>query len=408
MATPSLPKTMRAIVQTAPGVSSVRTDVPVPSLVSGSAIVKPLAAVVTSNLSSIYRAEGVFGHPDVALAYPRIPGPFSIGRVAALSADAVALKVGDLVMTSTFLTARDEPSVGAVWNVVPGFSKESRALHDVVTAMPSSAGGGGGGGGHYAEYVRAPLENVFKLDEARLLGSPTQPLYPVSSSSTTMGLGYKPGDLVVLAAAAIAYAGLRRIDARAGERVVVTPATGHYSTAAVDVAVAMGLRVVAASRSAEGLAKIRATYSASAQGIETVQLTGDDLEKDVAALQAFGPVDAAVEVSPPAATGSTNFAAAIRALRHGGRIALIGGRGEDAIPVPYFYAIGQNLLIRGSYMYDREDVVAVIRLAEAGLLRFGERAGHVVEGVFGLDQLEAAIEKSVEKHGPGCIVYIQP
>jgi len=379
---------MRAVVQTAPGKASLQT-VPVPQIEAGTALVKILTSLVQSNLTNIFHAV----EPHFRLPYPIIPGSFSIGRVAGLAADATVLKEGDLVMVSTLLNARDDPSVGVVWGVTAGLREETKKLYSAVATK-----------GHFAEFVRAPLENVFKLDEKRLFGAPG-----------AGGLGYKPGDLTILAANAIAYAGLRAIDVKAGERVVITPATGHYSTAAVDVAVAMGARVVAASRNAEGLAKIRSTYSSddsnfgsgATQGIETVQLTGD-IEKDTAAMKSFGPVDAVVEVSPPAATGATNFAAAIASLRTDGRISLLGGRGDQNIPVPYAQAMWNNLRIQGSWMYTREDVQAVIRLTEAGLLRFGKRAGHVVEGVYGLDQLEEAIDKAVEKHGPGCIVYIQP
>jgi D-arabinose 1-dehydrogenase-like Zn-dependent alcohol dehydrogenase len=379
-----IPSTMRAVVQTAPGKSTVET-VPVPPIESGTALVKILTSLVQANLSEIYRAT----LPYYSLPYPIIPGSFSIGRVAGLAADAAVLKEGDMVMVSTLLSARDDPSVSVVWGVTQGWREEAKKLYK-ATALK----------GHFAEFVRAPLENIFKLDEARLFGSPSSP---------ARGLGYHPGDLTVLAAAAIAYAGLRGIDVKPGERVVVTPATGHYSMAVVDVAVAIGARVVAASRNADKLAKIRATYSSESvpQGIETVQLTGD-VEKDAAAMRAFGPVDAAVEVSPPVATGSSNFAAAIASLRQGGRVSLIGGRADETLPVSYVQLLVNSLRIQGSYMYTREDVQAVIRLTEAGLLRFGKRAGHVVEGVFGLDQLEEAIARATEKQGPGCIVYIQP
>ncbi|KAK5630203.1 hypothetical protein RRF57_005918 [Xylaria bambusicola] len=115
---------------------------------------------------------------------------------------------------------------------------------------------------------------------------------------------------------------MRGISLHPGERVVITPATGHYSAAAVDVAAALGARIIAASRNAAGLAKLEETYPGI---VETVQLTGD-VNAGGAALAAFGPVDAVVDVSPPAATGAPNFAAALSSLRDGGRVAVVGGR----------------------------------------------------------------------------------
>ncbi|KAI1811113.1 alcohol dehydrogenase [Poronia punctata] len=368
-----LPTTMRAIIQTAPATSSVET-VPIPQIEQGTALVHVSASLVQSNLDNIYRAV----LPHFRLPYPIIPGSFSIGRIAALAPDAAVLEVGQLVLVSTMIRARDDPNVGLVWGVMAGFTDAHTKLYDAMALK-----------GHYAEYVRAPLENVFALDEARLFGS----------------LGYTPGELVPLAASFIVYNALRIIGVRAGEHVVVTPATGHYSSAAVDVAVAIGARVVAASRNAAGLAKLRATYAS--QGLETVQLTGD-AAVDTAAMKSFGPVHAVLEVSPPAATGSSNLAAAIAALSHGGRIALVGGRGDESIPVSYIQTMLNGLRIQGSWMYERQDVEAVIQLTEAGLLKFGKKAGHETVYEFGLDQLEEAIDTAVGKAGPGCVVYIKP
>lgn len=138
-----------------------------------------------------------------------------------------------------------------------------------------------------------------------------------------------------------------------------------------------------------------------------MQLTGD-VEADGIALGAFGPIDAVVDVSPPAATGSTNLAAAISVLREEGRVVLVGGRGDETLPIPYFKAMMYSWTVKGSYMYSRQDVEGVIRLAEAGLMKLGKAAGHVVQGVYGLDDFLPAIDKAVETAGPGTLVYIKP
>jgi threonine dehydrogenase-like Zn-dependent dehydrogenase len=141
--------------------------------------------------------------------------------------------------------------------------------------------------------------------------------------------------------------------------------------------------------------------------VETVQLTGD-VEADGAALKAFGPIDAVVDVSPPAATGATNLAAALLALQDKGRVSLVGARGDETLPIPYLKAMLNSWTIKGSYMYSRKDVEGVIRLAEAGLMKLGKAAGHVVQGSYGLDEFFAAIDKAVETAGPGSLVYIKP
>ncbi|KAI8624176.1 alcohol dehydrogenase [Xylariaceae sp. FL1651] len=377
MATPSIPSTMRAIVQTGPSQATVET-VPVPEIQYGSALVKLEASLMHSNVAHIFKAD----HPVFNAPFPYTPGAVGLGRIAALGPDATTLKEGQLVLTSSFVRARDDPSVGVVWGVTAGSTAESMHLYKALARQ-----------GMFAEYVLAPLENLYALDEARLFGA-------VAAG----GLGYQLAEAIVLSADAIAYAALRGIGLRAGERIIVTPATGHYSTAVVDVAVALGARVVAASRSAAGLAKLKQTYP---DAVETVQLSGD-VEADGKALGAFGAVDAVADVSPPAATGANNLEAAISVLGDHGRITLLGGRGEQTLPVPYYKALLSSWTIKGSHMYEREDLKRVIRLVETELLKLGKSAGHEIMGVYSLDQLPEAMDRAVEKAGPGCIVYIKP
>ncbi|KAI1749085.1 alcohol dehydrogenase [Xylaria castorea] len=373
----SLPLTMRAVVQTGPGKATVES-VPIPTVELGSALVKLDTSLVHSNVAHIFKAD----HSMFQLPYPIIPGSFGIGRIAALGPDAMTLQEGQLVMVSSFIRARDDPSVSVIRGVFAGWTPASQHLYKMFARN-----------GFFAEYMPTPLENIYRLDEARLLGSPQ-----------VGGLGYTTGELVVLSANAIVYASMRSIALQPGERVIVTPATGHYSTAAVDVAVALGARVVAASRSAAGLARLKETYP---DAVETVQLTGD-IKTDGIALGAFGPIDAIVDVSPPAATGATNLVAALSVLRDKGRLTLVGGREDETLPIPYLKAMVNSWTIKGSYMYSREDLEGVVRLAEVGLMKLGKKAGHVVHGVYSLDDFLQAIDKAVEMAGPGTLVYIKP
>jgi len=102
--------------------------------------------------------------------------------------------------------------------------------------------------GMFAEYVRSPLENVHALNEKLLLGSPAEG-----------GLGYSVAELCCLGRFVVVYGGFRGIDLKAGDTVIVAPATGSYSGAAVQVASAMGARVIAASRSLSKLQMIAAS-----------------------------------------------------------------------------------------------------------------------------------------------------
>ncbi|TGJ82807.1 hypothetical protein E0Z10_g5950, partial [Xylaria hypoxylon] len=81
---------------------------------------------------------------------------------------------------------------------------------------------------------------------------------------------------------------------------------------------------------------------------------------------------------------------------------------DETLPIPYLKALVNSWTIKGSYMYSREDLEGTVRLAEAGLMKLGKAAGHVVRGVYGLDDFLAAIDKAVETAGPGSLVYIKP
>ncbi|KAH8681885.1 alcohol dehydrogenase [Xylariales sp. PMI_506] len=373
----SLPTSMRALVQTAPGQASVQV-VPVPKIEFGTVLIKVEAVLVHSNFLAIFNAS----LPHFRLPYPIIPGMNAVGRVAAAGPDATVLSEGKLVITNTFIRGRDDPSNQVLWGITPGATPEENHLYDRMARH-----------GVCAEYALAPLENTYAVDEARLLGDPL----------AAGGLGLQVPDLLQLAADTILYSGLRTINLQAGERIIITPATGHFSAAAVEVAVAMGGVVIAASRSAAGLAALKRIHP----GITTVQLAGD-LETDSRALAAFGPVDAVMDVSPPAAAGSNNLAAAISALKRYGRVSLMGGRLDQVLPIPYMDAVMKQLTIHSQYMFPREHQRAAIKLAESGLLKLGEKGGHGVAAAYGLGGLDEAMAKAVELSGPGKFVILEP
>lgn len=85
----------------------------------------------------------------------------------------------------------------------------------------------------YAECAKIPLENCIPLSQS-LLAKPEDG-----------GLGYAAEDLAQLPRLLVPFGGLRDIDVKVGETVIVSPATGAFDGAAVQVAVAMGARVIA-------------------------------------------------------------------------------------------------------------------------------------------------------------------
>jgi len=368
---------MKALILEEPGKPLKLTTVPVPTPTHGSVVIKILATAADPGIQNIL-AGRVFTLPKNL-----IPGGRAVGRVAAVGPDTTSLAEGQLVTTEPFIRARDDPDkVQILWGVFDGPSPESKKFTQDNWAHAT-----------FAEYCRAPLENCYPLNEKALCGSPSDG-----------GLGYQPEDLLVLSRQIVAYGGLRGIGLQPGETVIVAPATGSFSGSAVQVAVAMGAKVIAFSRNREVMKRLQAAQPAGR--VEIVVNTGD-VERDTAALKEYGPVDAYIDISPFAAQKSTHIRSAIKAVKPYGRVSLMGVIPVD-VPVPYDHAVWNNLTIRGQYMYEREDMRSLIKMAETGVLPLGKSGGHEVKGRFGFDEFEKAIEVATAFPEAGNVVVFTP
>jgi threonine dehydrogenase-like Zn-dependent dehydrogenase len=368
---------MRALQLEVMGKPPQIKTLPTPTAVEGSVVIKVEATSVEPSYKHIFDGKVPFLHVPT----PSIPGTRAVGRVAAIGPDTTSLTLGQLVVLEPFVRARDDPDVQILWGAgVFGDVPKAKKLADEVWYN-----------GMMAEYVRAPLENCYPLNEKLLLGSPADG-----------GLGYSMGDLTYIARHVVAYGGFRGIDLKAGETVIVAPATGAYSSAAVEVASAMGARVIAVSRNLPLLQKV----AAANQRVTPVQMTGNAME-DVATLKGFGPIDAFLDITPAVANGSSHIRSCLMALKNYGRASLMGVPTND-IDIPYVMAVLNNLTIRGQYMYEREDVRGLIKLVESGLLKLGKSAGHEMVGEFSLDDWEKAIDTAASNSGPGKLVVVYP
>jgi NADPH:quinone reductase-like Zn-dependent oxidoreductase len=272
-------------------------DIPIPTAEAGSAVIRVLATGIISYTRDIY--DGTRKYQYVT---PLTIGSNAIGRVHAVGADATSLQEGQLVLFDITVRSRDDASHVFLSAITQGFTEGSERLMRHWT------------NGSYAEYLKAPLENLFPVDESRLCGE----------------LGYKYTELLSMTRMLVPWGGMLDIDLRAGETIVVAPATGSFGTAAVHLALAMGARVIAMGRNKDVLARIQDAVAAqyAADRLVTVPIVGDE-EKEIAALkQAAGsrPIDAFYDISPDAGRNGTYFKAAIMSLRHSGRVSLMGGQ----------------------------------------------------------------------------------
>jgi threonine dehydrogenase-like Zn-dependent dehydrogenase len=310
------------------------------------------------------------------------PGGGAIGRVEAVGPDAVSLKPGQLVLTDTFVRGRDDPNATILQGAHNGGEgAPEKKLMDGAWRNSS-----------WAEFMILPLENAFPLDEERLIH----------------GLGYEIPDLCLLTNMVTSLSGFTDIDLKAGETVIVAPATGAFGGAAVTMAMALGARVIAAARNEESLNKMKDVYGPTAR-FATVVLKGGDGKKDTEALKrAFpGGVDALMDWSPPAAAKSTHIRSCILALNTNGRCSLMGWiHGE--ISLPYGFLIFKSIQIKARFMHSRDIMTRLIKTVEAGNAVLGKRAGVKLVGSYGLEEIEQAFTQAEAHPGWDSQVIIAP
>ncbi|RYP04027.1 hypothetical protein DL764_004721 [Monosporascus ibericus] len=333
---------------------------PVPEAGPGTAVVEILASLIGPAYGSMLSCP----NPHFVFPTPSIFGNNSVGRVVSTGPDSVTLKKGQLVFVDSYIEARDDPEVSILIGLMDDGSEKSKKLANDAWRN-----------GTWTTHAVVPLENAIPLDEDALLGK----------------LGYDVAELAYLTRLSVAYGGMSTINVKAGETVIVGPATGHFGGAAVEVASALGARVIALGRNTEVLSRLKATIPR----VETVVLSGD-IDKDTNAIQAFGSADAFVDFTPTAAQNVTHISSAILALRCRGRVALMGGTSEE-VPIPYMLLVLNSIEIKGRWMYSRKELREVIKMVENGVLKLGKSVGHEVNGKFSLEDWDVALD-TASKH----------
>lgn len=329
-------------------------------------------------MRDIYNGKRQYPYPT-----PMVPGTSAIGRVAATGPDSTLLTSGDLVFIDCLIRGRDDPSAVFISGIHEGYSAGSKTLMQGEWRDST-----------FAEFAKVPLECCTILNEKRLLGD-----------SSIGGLSHQDAELSYMSTLLIPYGGLRDVGLQPGETIIISPATGSFGGAAVLVALAMGARVIALGRDEKKLAKIKDSLGAEGR-VETVKISGD-VQADTAALKTFGFIDVFFDISPPEAAQSTHFKSGILALKHSGRVSLMGGIKGD-VSIPHSIVMHKNLRIQGKWMYEREDIVSMVKMIETGVLRVGKGAGVTVAGRFGLDEWEHAFDVASDTAGMGTVSVMVP
>ncbi|KAJ0413897.1 hypothetical protein BJY00DRAFT_305975 [Aspergillus carlsbadensis] len=344
--TPALPAHHRALVLETPESEFKVKHLPTPQPNPGSAIIRVAAAGILPYHRDVYNGQR---------------------------------QSNSLVYVDCVVRARDDPDSFYLSAIYRGSTARSEKLMR----------DGGWRDGAFAEFVRVPLENCIALDEARLCGC--------------VQLGYAVQDLVYMAYLLVPFGGIRDIGLQPGETIIVCPATGFYGSLGVQVAVAMGARVLAMGRSEDKLVKLREDVRrrglSSTADIETVVITGDE-DRDAAALRAFGAADAVLDITPAGASQSTHTKSAIKALRRGGRVSFMGSTVNIGVPE----IMVNNITLKGKMMYEREAIVHFVKMLERGLVPLGK--DFMDTKAFPLEEWKVAFDTAAEHSGVGkCVVF---
>jgi len=371
---PSAKALLLESIKSPPDVKVVERDIP--KAIPGTAVVRVLASNIGTSHGYLISHEV----PGFSFPVPTVYGCNAVGRVVEVGSDAVSLQEGQLVLIDPFASARDDPNdVEVLVGLMDGGDAKSKKLAADTWRE-----------GCWQTHTVIPLENAIPLDEDALVKKH----------------GYEIEELPFIHRLAIAYGAVSNIDIKAGEAVIVGPATGQFGGAAVEVASAVGARVIALGRNADTLDKLKATVPR----VETVVITGD-VERDSQAIQAANggrAADAFIDYTPHTVHNEpSHIKSTLLSLRKRGRVALMGGLTGN-IELPYFLMIVKSLELKGKWMYTRAEIRNLVKMIEVGTLKIGKAAGHTVDGKFRLEDHEEALVTAAKHTAWGSSVVFTP
>jgi len=358
---------MKAAVLNAFGAPLEVQALPDPVLGTGEVIVDVVAAGVAGYTAGVFS-----GARNYMLELPIAPGPGGIGRVRATGPDATKLAVGDWVYCDPTIRSRDDAM--APDTILQGWTARTPAALPLHRYYHHGA---------FAEQMLVPTENVTPIGEI---------------AEAEAGRWTAVGRLLV------PYGGLLAGELGAGETLVVSGATGGFGGAGVAVALAMGAgRVVAAGRNAASLEDLGRRFGPRVRPVRMTGVEADDRQRIVEA--AAGPIDIVLDFLPREAEASQVMAAAL-AVRHGGRIVLMGGlRGATGdLPLNYNWLMHNDITLRGKWMYPREAPVRLIQMVRAGLIDL--KAFDLIE--FSLEQANEAVRHAAANAHPFQLTALRP
>ncbi len=304
-----------------------------------------------------------------------VPGP---GEVI-IDAHAMGLNFPDLLMVEgkyqhkparPFIPGFD--AAGVVSAIGEGVSRVAVGDH-VLTLLHHGA---------FATRVTAPEHGVWRMPEAMSF-----------EHGAAFGLAYLTAYISLI----------ENARAQAGETVLITGASGGVGLAMVQFGTAMGMRIIGGATSAEKAVIVQENGAESTVDLAAENLR-DSLRDEIYALTEGAGVDLVVDM-----VGGDVFDAALRAIRPGGRIAIVGFASGRIPEIKAGYLLVKRLTAIGSPLISGRDggdalkdkaMVELFRLYEAGGLR------PVISARVAFDDWREGFRRFKERRVTGKIVMV--
>lgn len=328
-------------------------NTPVPAPAPGEVLIEITACGM--NNTDVWVREGAYGTEEDAgavstwrrqeptLTFPRIQGTDIVGTIAAVGEGVDKERVGQRVMVDFSIYNRDDDSLADI---------------DYI---------GHGRNGGYAEYVTVPVENAHYVNTG---------LSDIELA--TFCCAYLTGEQM-----------LERAGLRAGERLLVTGASGGVGSGIVQLARARG----AIPYALVGPGKEQALLDIGAEAVITRGT--NDLVAAVNEATGGKPIDVVADL-----VGGLIFNDLLRVLRAEGRYTTAGAIAGPVVQLDLRTMYLKQLALHGSSQGTRGDFRRIVRYIEEGKIR------PLVGGVYPLSQFHRAQTDFIAKSFVGKLVVV--